>query len=201
MFTEKLNKDKYNITEKFMTVKKMNLFLLALLPAVYAIYTTIYILLWDYEQIFTTLTSPRINFLLALFVLGFGIIIFIAAAIIAKAIILSKFSEGKSDSLSFKIIKEIQKPHCCLKEPVTVKQYKISLAVYIFTAGIAPYIAALILGDFMVVFACFICLVFCGGDILLFIALFKENNGSYIQDFEGIMLYRIYEKKNYNIIN
>ena len=92
------------------------------------------------------------------------------------------------------IIKELQKPYCCLKEPIKVRQYQLSQAVYILIAGIMPYITALILGDFIFVFASFICMLFVGGDILFFVILFGVKKDSYVMDFEGIIFYRVYEK-------
>jgi len=192
MFAEKFDKDKYNITEEFMTAKKMNLLLFAVLLPVYTICVCVYLLRWDYANIFMTMF--KLTFLLEIFILALGAFAFIAAAMIIKAFLLSAFSEGKSGSLKFKIIKETQKPYCCLTEPVKIRQYQISLAAYIIIGGIAPYVLSFFIGDFIFVLASFLCVFFAGGDILFFLILFREKKKSYVLDFEGIMSYRIYEE-------
>ena len=193
MFTDRFDKDKYDITEKSMTAKKSNLLLLTVLLPIYIIETVIYTLKWDYANIFATVFKP--TFLLELFILFIGVFAFIAAAMFMKAVLLSIFAEGKFSSIKFKIIGETQKPHCCLKEPIKVRQFQFCLAVYILLAGIAPYIISLLLGDFMFIIASFICAFFTGGDILFFMILFGwKSSKAYVLDFDGIMLYRIYEE-------
>jgi hypothetical protein len=193
MFTEKLNNpDEYNITEKFMTVKKANVLSLLILLPFYILGVVIYLLWRDYANIFAAIFRP--TFLLEVLILAVGVFLFLGIAIIAKSILLSVFAEGKFDSVKFKIIKETQKPHCCLTEPVKVRQYQLCLAVYIIIIGIAPYIISVIVGDFIFVLASFVCAYFAASDILLLISLLGTNGNSYVLDFDGVMLYRIYEK-------
>ena len=192
MLTEKFDRDKYNITEKFMSAKKANLLSFLVLLPLYIIGVVIYLSQRDYANIFATIFKA--TFLLEIFILMFGIFAVIIIAIIAKMILLSVFSEGKIKSVKLKLIKETQKPYCCLTESIKVWQYQICLAVYILIAGIAPYIIAFILGDFLFVLASFICAFFAGADILFFIALFKRKRKAYVLDFEGLMMYRIYEE-------
>jgi len=196
MLTEKFDKEKYVITEVFTTTKKSNLLLLLILLPLYIIGVCVYLLQNHYANIFVTIFKA--TFLLEIFILAFGVFAFMAIALLAKAVLLSVFSEGKFKNVKFKIIKETQKPYCCLAEPVTIGQYQLCLAVYILIMAVIPYIIALIIGDFIFVLASFLCAFFAGGDILFFISLFgwkkglKASNGLYVMDFEGIMMYRIY---------
>ncbi|MCL2816549.1 MAG: hypothetical protein FWD23_18280 [Oscillospiraceae bacterium] len=199
MFTEKFDnsdsdKDKYNITEKFMTVKKANLFSLLLLLPIYAAGIAVYLLWRDYANIFATVF--KWTFLLEIFILAFGVFLFLGLAIIVKSILLSVFAEGGFDSVKFKIITDTQKPYCCLTEPVKVRQYQLCLAAYILIIGVAPYVISVLIGDFIVVLASFVCAYFAASDILMLIFLFGANRSSYVMDFESIMFYRIYEIKD-----
>jgi len=194
MFTEKFDKDAYNITEKFMSAKKSNLLSMAILLPFYIIGVAVYVLKWDYVNIFATLFEYYYTFLLELLILALGVFAFIAVAMIIKSVLFSVFAEGKFSSVRFKIINETQKPYCCLKEPIKVRQYQLCLAVYILIAAVAPYIAALLIGDFIYIIASFLCAFFAGSDILFFIILFNWKSGAYVIDFDGVMLYRVYEK-------
>ena len=193
MLTEKFDKENYKITEEFMSVKKSNFLLSVILLPIFTAATCGYLLLWDYANIFATFF--KITFLLELLIMAVAIFVFLAVAMIVKAIMLSRFADDKFNSVKFKIIKESQKPYCCIKEPIKVGQYQLCLAIYIIIAGIIPYILALIVGDFIFILASFICIFFVGGDLLLFILLFREKSDTYVLDFEGIMLYRLYESK------
>ena len=192
MFTEKFDKEKYNITEKFMTAKKVNLLSLLILLPLYIIEVVIYISQRSYANIFATVFKA--TFILEIFIMLIGVFVVIMAAMLAKTALLAVFSEGKMNSVKFKIIRETQKPYCCLTEPIKVWQYQICLAVYILVAGVAPYVAALVSGDFLLVIGSFICAFFAGGDILFFITLFGIKSDAYVLDFEGLMLYRVYEE-------
>jgi hypothetical protein len=170
---------------------------LAVLLPLYVVETIIYLTQRDYANIFATIFKT--TFILELFILFFGVFIFIAIAMIIKAVLLSVFAEGRFSSVRFKIINETQKPHCCLKEPIKVWQYLLCLGIYILLAGIVPYIVALLVGDFMFIIANFICVFFVGWDIIFFIILcgknlFHRKRDAYVIDFDGIMLYRVYEK-------
>jgi len=198
MLTEKFDKDKYNTTEIFTTVKKSGLISVALLVPLYIIGVCVYLLQRNLDNILMTVFKA--TFLLEVLISAFGVFLFIVIAMLAKAALLSIFAEGNFANVKFKIIKESQKPHCCLTEPIKTGQYQFCLAVYILIAGILPYILALIIGDFLFVLASFLCVFFSSGDIIFFISLFgwkKELNVSkpnalYVLDFEGIVLYRLY---------
>lgn len=192
MLTEKFDKESYNAVEVFSSVKKMNLLLcLVLLPVCFA-EVCIYLLGHDYANIFATIFKT--TFLVEIFILALGMFLFIAAAMMIKAGLLSLFSEGKFASVKFKIIKEVQKPHCHLSEPIKVRQYRFCLLIYIAFAMAAPYIIALVIGDFIFVIASILCAFFASADVLFLISLFGQKGDSYVLDFEGILLYRIYEK-------
>ena len=178
-------------TDKFTTVKKHNILMLALLLPLYTAGVAVYLLNYDYANIFATVFKS--TFLLEILILAAGVFVFLAVSLIAKSVILSLFAKGGFDSVKFKIIKETQKPHCCLTEPIKIRQYIAALAVYIFIMGIAPYLISLMLGDFIFVLASFVCLYFAGSDILFFIALCREKGGARVLDFDGLLLYRIYE--------
>jgi len=186
------NKDKYIAKEKFEAVKKINVFSFALLLPLYIIGMSVYLLQRDYANIFATFLKP--TFLLEIIILAVGIFVILGVSLIAKAITLSIFAESGFESMKFKIVKELQKPYCCLTEPIKVRQYQIALAVYILIMGIMPYIISLIIGDFIFVLASFVCAYFAGADILMLAALSGEKSSSYIVDFDGLMLYRIYEE-------
>ena len=189
---ENADKDKYNITEKFMTAKKANFYSFLLMFPLYAIEIAIYLLRRDYANIFAAVFKT--TFLLEILILAVGVFIILGAAIIAKSILLSVFAESGFDSVKFKIIKETQKPYCRSTEPIKVRKYQLCLALYILIIGIAPYIVSLIIGDFIFVLASFVCAYFAAHDILLLIFLFRTKGSSYVLDFDCIMLYRIYEE-------
>jgi len=186
------DKDKYIATEKFTTTKKANALSFALLLPLYIMGAAGYLLRYDYANIFATFF--KVTFLLEVIILAVGVFVILAVSLLVKSLILTVFSEGGLDSVKFKIIKETQKPYCSLTEPIKVREYQFSLAVYIFIMGIMPYIISLILGDFIFILASFVCAYFAGADMILFLALFQEKSSSYVQDFDGIMLYRIYEE-------
>jgi len=178
-------------TDKFTTVKKHNILMALLLLPLYVIGVAVYLLNYDYANIFATVF--KLTFLLELLILAVGVFVFLAVSLVAKSVILSLFAKGGFDSVKFKIIKETQKPHCCLTEPIKTRQYIIALAVYIFIMGVAPYLISLMLGDFMFVLASFICVYFTGADILFLTALCREKRGARVLDFDGLLLYRIHE--------
>ena len=188
---ENFDAEKYDIKEYSATPKKYGLICLAVLLPYYIICVAVYLLQRDYANIFATVFKA--TFLLEFFVLMLGVIIVLGIAMFVKAALLSAFSESKSDSLKFRMIPEVQKPHCYAAEPVKIGKYRVCLIAYIFTAALLPYITALITGDFMVVLASFFSAYWAAGDIWLLIALFGKNGGDYIIDFENVMLYRIYE--------
>jgi len=199
MLTEKFDKDKYNTVEIFTTAKKSSRLSILLLLPLYIIGVCVYLIQKNLENIFMTFFKS--TFLIEILIAAAGAFLFIILAMLAKAFLLSIFSEGKFANVKFKIIKEGQKPYCCLAEPIKIRQYQLCVAVYILIIAIAPYIIALIIGDFIFVLASFLCLFFAGGDILFFISLFgwkkylNNSNNLYVIDFEGIMLYRIYAEK------
>ena len=189
---DKFDKDKYIASEIFWTTKKVNGVSFALLLPLYIIGAAVYLLMQDYANIFATFFKA--TFILEIIILAVGVFVILAVALLAKAIILAAFSEGGLDSVKFKIIKETQKPYCSLTEPVKVREYQFSLAAYIFLMGFVPYIIALITGDFIFIFASFVCVYFTAADMILFLCLCTEKSSSYITDFDGILLYRIYEE-------
>ncbi|MCL2096705.1 MAG: hypothetical protein FWH10_07355 [Oscillospiraceae bacterium] len=194
MITKDLNKfdkDRYYESEKFASVGKINALSFALLMPLYIIGVSVYLLYHDYANIFATFFKA--TFILEIIILAAGVFVIMGAAILAKAVILSAFAPGGFDAVKFKIIKETQKPYCCLTEPVKVRQYRLASVIYILIMGVMPYIISLMVGDFIFVLASFVCVYFTASDIWLVIFLASEKNGSYILDFDGIMLYRIYE--------
>jgi len=192
MLTEKFATEEYSAVEAHSSVKKMNLLLCAVFLPVCFVEIGIYVLNWDYANIFATIFKT--TFLLEIFVLAAGMFLFIVLAMLIKAALLAAFSEGKLASVKFKIIKELQKPHCCLTEPIKVRQYRLCLLVYVLFAMVAPYIIALVLGDFIFVVASILCAFFASGEVLFLVSLLWCRGDCYVLDFEGILLYRIYEK-------
>ncbi|MCL1793334.1 MAG: hypothetical protein FWG34_05665 [Oscillospiraceae bacterium] len=192
MITEKFEKEKYSPVEFFASAKKANLLVCVVVLPICAIEAGIYLLQRDYANIFATIFKT--TFLLEILILAFGMFLFVAAAMITKAALLSSFSEGKFASVKFKIIGNSQKPHCCLTEPIKVWQYRICLGAYIAVAMVIPYAISLFTGDFIFVIASMLCAFFATGDVLFLFALFWRDADSYILDFEGFLLYRIYEK-------
>jgi hypothetical protein len=192
MIAEKLDKEKYNAAEIFSSAKSVNLLVCLIFVPVCFIEICSYLLMRDYANIFATIFKT--TFLLEILILAFGMFLFVVLAMLAKAALLSLFSEGKLASVKFKIIKEAQKPHCCLTEPIKVWQYRLCLGVYAALAMVAPYVISIATGDFIFVIASILCAFFASGDVLFLISLFGAKGDSYVIDFEGILLYRIYEK-------
>ena len=183
---------KYTAVETFTTTKKLNLLSVMLLLPLYVVCIVVYLINYDYANIFVTLFKS--TFLLEIIILGVGVLVFLCVSLLIKAAVLSVFAANGFNSVKFKIIQETQKPYCCLTEPVKIRHYQFALTVYILIMGIAPYIIAIASGDFIFILASLVCLYFTGSDILLLAVLSGEKNGSYIIDFDGIMLYRIYRE-------
>ena len=192
MPAERFEKEKYARTECFTSAKKQKLLLLAVVLPLCLVEVCVYLLGHDYANIFATIFKT--SFLFEIFILAAGMFAFISVALLAKAALLSLFAAEGFKSVKFKIIKESQKPHCCLTEPIKVHHYRLCLAVYIIFALVAPYAVALAIGDFIFVIASLICVLFSAGDLLFFIALLWRGGSCYVQDFEGIMLYCVYER-------
>jgi len=180
-------------TDKFTDLKKHNVLMLMLLLPLYVIGAAVYLLYYDYANIFATFYKS--TFLLEILILAVGVFVFLGVSLVAKSVVLSLFAKNGFDNVKFKIIKETQKPYCCLTDRIKTRQYQFALAVYILIMGIAPYLISLILGDFIFILASFVCVYFTGADILFFIALFGEKNSSYVLDFDGLLSYRIYGDK------
>lgn len=193
MLVENLDADKYTTEEYSVTPKRAGLMSLAVLVPYYVICVVIYLTQRNYANIFATIFKA--TFLLELFLLAIGIFVVICIALILKAAALSIFSGNKANNLKFKIIKEAQKPHCFLSEPIKIWEYRICLIIYIFFSALLPYIISLILGDFMFVLVSFIPAYWAGNDIWLLIKLFGKKGGDYVIDFDSVMLYRIYKRK------
>ena len=190
---EDFDKDEYTAAEKFMTAKRANGLSLFILLPFYIIGTAVYLLRYDYANIFATIFKA--TFLLEIFILAIGVFLILAAALLAKAAVTAAFLGNGLDGVKFKIIGETQKPYCAPISPIKVGHYRTALAMYIIIMGIAPYIGAFLTGDFIFILASFVCAYFAGVDALMLIYLSREKKDSYITDFDGIMLYRIYEKK------
>lgn len=190
---ENFDKDKYAAAEKFMTAKKANGLSLLILFAFYITGIAAYLFRYHYANIFAALFKS--TFLLEIFILAAGAFLILAAALLAKAAVIAVFSGNGFDGVKFKIINETKKPYCSPSEPLKVPYYRAALCVYIFITGILPYIGAFLTGDFIFVLASFACAYFAGVDSLMLIYLSGEKKDSYITDFDGIMMYRIYQKK------
>jgi len=188
-----MNLDEYNVTEEFMELGKAVRLSALISFILIVLYTVIYLLRWDYANIFYTIFKP--TFLLEFFILMIFAFLFMAAGLIAKAALLAPFCDSKWHGLKFKIVRRIEKPYCSAKEPVKVRQYMIAVLAYILLAAIVPYIIAFFVGDFMFVIASFISIIWASGDILLLLKLSRKNSGDYIIDFDCMLYYKIYSKK------
>lgn len=193
MRIEKLDEQKYTGIDYSMSVKKANLYSVLITLPVYVLYMVIYLLRWNYANIFATIF--KWTFLLELFILALEIIAAQIIALIIKGMMLSGFAEEKGNNLKFKLLAENQKPYVTLKEPVTVSQYRLCQLVYILCFVALPFVIAMLIGDFMFVISSFICVLIAGSDIFLFFHLFKHKGSSYITDYDGLFLYKVYTKK------
>jgi hypothetical protein len=184
--------DYNNIAEESMEPKKASAQSYLITCAIVVIYTVIYLLRYDYGNIFVTIFKP--TFLLEFFILMFFAFLFMAAGLLAKAALLASACENKWSSLKFKIVRGIEKPYCSAVEPVKIKQYITSVLAYILLTALVPYIIAFFVGDFMFVIASFIAVIWVSGDILLLFKLIRKNSGDYIVDIDCVILYKIYSK-------
>ena len=193
MRIEKLEQDKYTSVDCSISPKKINLYSGLIILPIYVLYTVIYLLRWDYANIFATIF--KVTFLLELFILAIAIIIVQLVSLVIKGALLSALSEGKWDFVKFKFLAENQKPYVTINEPLTVSQYRFCQAVYIICFALLPFAISMMIGDFMFVLASFICVLIAGSDILFFFNLLKHNGNSYMIDYNGIFLYKIYNSK------
>ena len=192
MLIEKIDESEYTGVDYSMPAKKVNLFSGLIILPVYVLYIAVYLLRWNYANIFATVF--KFTFLLELLILALAIIIFQVAALFVKGALLAAMSDGKWNSIKFKLLAENQKPHVTIYEPLKVSQYKICQAIYILCFAVLPFAISMMLGDFMFVLASFVCVFISGNDILLFFILLKQNGNSYIIDYDGLFLYKIYNK-------
>lgn len=194
MRIEKIGQDKYTSTDYSMATKKVSLYSGLIILPVYVLYMLIYLLNWDYANIFATIFKS--TFLLELFILALAVIAVQIIALIIKGSFLSAMSEGKWHNVKFKFLEANQKPYVVINEPLTVSQYRLSQGIYVLCFAVLPFAISMMTGDFIFVLASFICVLIAGSDILLFFNLFKHNGSSYITDYNGIYLYKIYIKTN-----
>ena len=189
----------YNVTEESMHPKKVMQISYLITFLFIVAYTVIYIFLrFDYigssiANIFVTLFKP--SFLLEFFILMFFAFLLMLAGLFVKAALLARHCDNKWSDLKFKLVRGIEKPYCLTRQPVTVKQYMIAVFAYVFIVAFVPYIIAFIVGDFMVVFASFITVIWASGDMLMLIRLRKKNRDDYILDLDCVLLYKIYSRK------
>jgi len=193
MLIENFDVQEYNIAEEAVPPKTATLFSYLLTLAVAVLYTVIYLLRYDFSNIFVTMFKP--TFLLEFFILMLFAFLFMAVGLLVKAAILAKACANKWHSLKFKIVRRLEKPYCSATEPLKIKRYIISLFAYIIISAIVPYIIAFIVGDFIFVLASFIPVIWASGDILLLSKLLNENSKDYIVDIDCVLYYKIYTKK------
>lgn len=196
MRIEKIDEKKYTSKDYSMSVKKANLYSTLTVLPIYALYMIFYLLRWNYANIFATLF--KWTFLLELFILALEVIAAQIIALIIKGMMLSGFSESskeKTNNLKFKLLAENQKPYVALKEPITVSQFRLCQFIYILFFAVVPFAIAMMIGDFMFVLSSFICVLIAGSDILLLFHMLKHKSDSYIIDYDGLFLYKIYAKK------
>jgi len=193
MFAENIDLTEYNLTEESMEPKKAVLFSFFITFALVAIYTFIYLLRYDYANIFATVF--KFTFLLEFFILMIFAFLFMAAGLIAKAAVLASACENKWYSLKFKIVRNIEKPYCSATELIMVRHYIIGVLAYILITAVIPFLIAFFVGDFMFVFASFITAMFASGDILLLFKLLRKSGSDYILDIDCVIYYKIYSKK------
>ena len=193
MLSENIDIREYNLTEESMEPKNATLFSYLITLLIAGIYTVIYLLRWDYANIFYTIFKP--TFLLEFFILMIFAFLFMAAGLITKAAILASACENKWHALKFKIVRRLEKPYCSAVELISIKHYIISMTAYILITAVVPYIIAFFVGDFMFVFASFIPVIWASGDILLLFKLLRKNSGDYIIDIDCVIYYKIYSKK------
>ena len=195
MYIEKIDKDKYTSIDCSMPVKKVSRYAGIITLPFYILYTAVYLLRWDYANIFVTLFKGTFLFLLELFILAFAVIAVQIVSLLIKGTLLSYVSEGKWDNIKFKMLSENQKPYLTVDEPLKVSQYRRAQLAYVVCFAVLPFLIAFIIGDFMFVFASYICVLIAGSDILLLFSLFKQNRESYIIDYNGMYLYKIFNRK------
>ena len=182
----------YSMAEESMEVKKASMLSYLIVFAIIAVYIVIYLLRYDYGNIFATIF--KFTFLLEFFILMIFAFLFMAAGLLAKAAILAPACDSKWHGLKFKIVRGLEKPYCSALEPVKISRYITGILAYILLTAVVPYIIAFFTGDFMFILASFIPVIWVSGDILLLFKLLKKNGGDYIIDFDCVLLYRIYEK-------
>ena len=193
MYIEKIDGEKYISADCSMATKKVSLYSGLIILPVYVLYMVIYLLRWNYANIFATIF--KFTFLLELFILAVGIIAVQIISLFVKGALLSAMSEGKWDNIKFKFLAENQKPYITINEPLTVSQYRLCQFVYILCFAVLPFAISMLIGDFMFVLASFICVLIAGSDILLFFSLCRQKASSYIIDYNGMFLYKIYNKR------
>ncbi|MCL2099983.1 MAG: hypothetical protein FWH24_06070 [Oscillospiraceae bacterium] len=182
----------FTMIEKSMTPKKASIFSYIITFTAAVLYTVIYLLRYDYGNIFVTMFKP--TFLLEFFILMVFVFLFMAAGLLVKAAILASACENKWHGLKFKIVRGLEKPYCSALTPVKVSLYITALLAYIILTAVLPYIIAFFAGDFMFVFASFIGVLLSGGDILMLFKLIGKNSGEYILDIDCVIFYRVYYK-------
>ena len=187
-----MDMSEFAMIEKSMTPKKASIFSYLITFTAAVLYTVIYLLRYDYGNIFATMFKP--TFLLEFFILMVFVFLFMAAGLLIKAAILASACVNKWYGLKFKIVRGIEKPYCSAAVPVKVSIYKASVLAYIMLTAVLPYIIAFFAGDFMFVCASFIGALLSSGDILMLFRLTGKNSGDYILDIDCVIFYRIYYK-------
>ena len=188
-----LNTEEYNITEESMNPQKAIRLSYLITLIFVAVYTGVYLLRWNYANIFYTVFKP--TFLLEFFILMIFAFLFMAAGLLAKAALLALRCDNKWHGLRFKLVRHIEKPYCSAVQPMQIRHYMAGVLAYIILTAVVPYIIAFLVGDFMFVIASFVTVILVSGDVLLLSKLLRKNGGDYILDLDCVLLYRIYSKK------
>ena len=190
MLIENLDLNKYKLTEVSVEPKRAVMLSYLIVFIGIVLYTAVYLLRYDYANIFFTMFKP--TFLLEFFILMLFAFLFMAAGLIVKGAVLASSCGNKWQSLKFKIVRRLEKPYCSAVEPVSVSNYIKSILAYILIASIVPYIIAFFVGDFMFIIASYITLILVSGDILLLFKLLKTDGSDYILDIDCVIYYKIY---------
>ena len=189
------NQENYKKEKVTIDVVWANIFGIILLIPIVLIYGLPYYLIWVEKNPFSdfTLNAFAINGSILFLTMIIGIV----AHELIHGLAWSIFARNGFKSIKFGVLWKIITPYCHCKEPLRVDHYITGAIMPAIILGLIPAIAAIFVGNFiLLLFGMFLTLAACS-DFLIIHALRKEKKDAYVEDHPseaGCYVYRQVDK-------
>ncbi|MCL1789093.1 MAG: DUF3267 domain-containing protein [Oscillospiraceae bacterium] len=195
---ESFDFDKFEKVDKTISFVKANVYaLFMLIPTVLCF--ILYAYIWDLSMNpFDIFTSPDFSsqrfFIDSFFCLLF-IVVLVVLHELTHGLVLGSFCKNKHKSIKYGIDQKTLSPYCHCGEILTISQVRLGYAAPLFTTGILPFLIALLIGYFPLMFAGITLIVGAGGDYTIMLIIATEKKNAFAEDHPSLVGCVVYRPK------